>query len=357
MKGNGILIGMNNLFVPLLLFVPIAIWASFTGISPVVLFFLCALAIVPLAKFIGEATEELATRTSPAVGGLLSATFGNATELIIGLLALHAGLIDVVKASITGSIIGNLLLVLGLAMFAGGWKREKQTFNKTGVLAGGSTLLLGTVALVMPAIFFQTAPGVSAPVVENLSVWVALVLIVMYGANLLFSLHTHKHLYFEEAGKYEPRWSLGQAVLTLLASTLAVAWVSDILVGSINPLVTQLGWSQLFVGVIFIAIIGNAAENFSAILVALKNRMDLSLQITIGSATQIGMCVAPILVFASLFLGQPMNLVFNTFELMAMVLAVFIVNFILQDGESNWLEGAQLLAAYVIMGIAFFFHP
>jgi Ca2+:H+ antiporter len=348
---------VDTLFLCLLAFVPIVIVASAVGASPIAVFFLAGLAIVPLAKYIGEATEELATRTTPSLGGFLSATFGNATELIIGLLALHAGLIEIVKASITGSVIGNLLLVLGLAMLSGGWGREKQTFNRTGILANGSTLFLGTIALVMPAIFFQTAPSVSAPVLEDLSVLVSIVLILVYAATLFFSLHTHKHLYLEEAGKYEPRWSLRRAILTLCAATLAVAWISNILVDSINPLVQQFGWSELFIGVIFIAIIGNAAENFSAILVALKNRMDLSLQISIGSATQISMFVAPVLVLAGLFLGQPMNLIFNTFELVAMVLSVVIVNFIVADGESNWLEGVQLLSAYVIIAIAFFFHP
>jgi Ca2+:H+ antiporter len=348
---------MNTIFFGLLVFVPVAIWAAANGVSPVIVFFLSALAIVPLAKFIGEATEELATRTSPAMGGLLSASFGNATELIIGLLALHAGLIEVVKASITGSIIGNLLLVLGFAMFSGGWKREKQEFNKTAILATGSTLFLATIALVMPAIFFQTAPQSSGTVVEDLSVLVSLVLLAVYAASLFFSLHTHKHLYLEEAGRYEPRWSVGQSVAVLVASTLAVAWVSDILVNSITPLVATLGWSELFVGVIFVAIVGNAAENLSAVTVALKNRMDLSLQISIGSATQIALVVAPVLVLVGAIFGSPMNLVFNTFELVAMVLSVIIVNFIVQDGESNWLEGAQLLAAYAIMAIAFFFHP
>jgi Ca2+:H+ antiporter len=348
---------MDKLFLVLLVFVPITVAANWVGASPVALFILSALAIVPLAKYIGESTEELATRTSPALGGLLSATFGNATELIIGLLALHAGLIEIVKASITGSVIGNLLLVLGLAMLAGGWKREKQTFNKTGILANGSTLFLATIALVMPAIFFQTAPQSSGTIVEDLSILVSIVLIAVYGATLFFSLHTHKHLYLEEAGKYEPRWSLQRAIITLCAATLAVAWISDVLVNSINPLVQQFGWSELFIGVIFIAVIGNAAENFSAILVALKNRMDLSLQISIGSATQISMFVAPVLVLAGLFLGQPMNLIFNSFELVAMVLSVLIVNFIVADGESNWLEGVQLLAAYAIIAIAFFFHP
>jgi Ca2+:H+ antiporter len=348
---------VNRVFLALLLFVPIAIGANIAGVSPAIVFFLAALAIVPLAKFIGESTEELATRTGPALGGLLSATFGNATELIIGLLALHAGLIEVVKASITGSVIGNLLLVLGLAMLSGGWGRKSQTFNKTGILANGSTLLLGTIALIIPAIFSQTAPSVAPAVLERLSVVVSAILILVYAATLFFSLHTHKHLYLEDVGTFEPRWSVWRALATLLCATLAVAFVSDILVGSITPLVAQLGWSQLFVGVIFVAVIGNAAENLSAVTVALKDRMDLSLQISIGSATQIALLVAPLLVLASLFFGQPMSLIFNMFELVAMVLSVIIVNFVVADGESNWLEGAQLLAAYAIMAIAFFFHP
>jgi Ca2+:H+ antiporter len=299
----------------------------------------------------------LATKTTPVVGGLLTATFGNATELIIGVFALKAGLIEVVKASITGSIIGNLLFVLGLAMFWGGLSRERQTFNKTGILAQSSTLFLATIALIVPAIFFQTASGTGVSTIQGLSILVSLVLICMYGANLFFSLYTHKHLYLEEARKFEPRWSTGRAVVTLIAATLAVAWVSDILVGSVQPLVARLGWSQLFVGVIFVAVIGNAAEHFSAVLVARKDRMDLALQISIGSATQIVLVVAPVLVLLGAPLGQPMNLVFNTFELVAMVLAVLIVNFVVQDGESNWLEGLQLLAAYAIMAIAFYLHP
>jgi Ca2+:H+ antiporter len=348
---------MDKLFIALLAFVPLAIGASFAGVSPVIVFFLAALAIVPLAKYIGQSTEELATRTTPVLGALLGASFGNATELIIGIFALKAGLIEVVKAAITGSIIGNLLLVLGLAMFAGGLPREKQTFNRTGILAQSSTLFLATIALVVPAIFFETAGDSAGHAVEGLSVLVSLVLVCMYGANLLFSLHTHKHLYLEEAGKFLPHWSTARAVATLLIATVAVGWVSEILVRAIEPLAAQLGWSQLFIGVIFVAIVGNAAEHLSAVVVARKDRMDLALQISIGSATQIVLIVAPVLVVFGAFLGQPMNLVFGTFELVAMGLAVLIVNVIVQDGESNWLEGLQLLAAYLIMAIAFFLHP
>jgi Ca2+:H+ antiporter len=346
---------MDYLFIALLAFVPLAIGTAFAGASPVIVFFLAALAIVPLAKYIGEATEELAVRTTPVLGGLLSATFGNAAELIIGILALKAGLLDVVKASITGSIIGNLLFVLGLAMLAGGLRRDKQSFNKTGILAQATTLFVATIALIVPAIYFQSVDEPRA--VAVFSVLVSLVLLCLYGASLFFSLHTHKHLYLEQAGQFEPRWSAARAGATLAVATLAVAWVSDILVNAIEPLTASLGWSHLFIGVIVVAIVGNAAEHTSAVLVAWKNRMDLALQISIGSATQVVLVVAPVLVLLGAPLGQPMNLIFSTLELVAMVLAVLIVNFVVQDGESNWLEGLQLLAAYAIMAIAFFLHP
>jgi Ca2+:H+ antiporter len=348
---------IDKFFAVLLLFIPLAAAAEFLHMPPVAVFFLSGLAIIPLAKFIGEATEELAIHTSPALGGFLNATFGNATEFIIGVFALRAGLLGVVKASITGSIIGNLLLVLGMAMFAGGWRRKRQQFNRTAALAAASTLLLAVIALVVPAIFLQTAPVSAAGVIEELSVFVSSFMLVVYGASVFFTLHTHKHLYTEEVGRYEAKWSKKKSIFLLFTATIAVALMSEILVDSIEPIVLRLGWTELFIGVIFVATVGNAAEHTSAILMAVKNKMDLALQISIGSATQIAMFVAPVLVLTSLLFEKQMSLVFNTFELVSIVLSVLIVNLVVEDGESNWLEGLQLLMAYTIMAVAFFLHP
>lgn len=348
---------MDKFFTIMLVFVPIAIVGYFLNISPIALFILSALAIVPLAKFIGEATEELTVYTGPAVGGFLNATFGNATEFIIGILALRAGLVEVVKASITGSIIGNLLLVLGMAIFFGGRKRTKQEFNPTAAKASGSTLLLAVVALVIPAIFLQTAPGIGQNIIQELSIFVSIFMIIAYGSSLFFSLHTHKHLYTQDVAEVEAKWTKTKSISVLLVATLAVAFMSEILVGAIEPLVASLGWSELFIGVIFVAIIGNAAEHASAITVAMKNKMDLALQVSIGSATQIAMFVAPALVLVSLLFQEKMSLIFSTFELSAIIFSVFIVNSIVEDGESNWFEGVQLLMAYAIIAVAFFFHP
>lgn len=348
---------LDKIFLSLLIFVPLAVLAYFFKLSPILIFFLAALAIVPLAKFIGEATDELSLHTGSALGGFLNATFGNATELIIGIFALKAGLVEVVKASITGSIISNLLLVLGAAIMVGGVKYKTQKFNKTAVMASGSTLILASIALVMPAIFFQTAIVEGGGVVQKLSIFVSMLVIFVYLAYLLFVLRTHKHLYTEEVGKYETSWSKKKSILVLFTATVFVAFLSEILVKSIEPVAHQFGWTELFIGVIFVAIIGNAAEHTSAIIMAWKNKMDLALQISIGSATQIAMFVAPILVLVSLLFSTPMSLIFNTFELVAIVLSVMITNFITEDGESNWFEGLQLLAAYAIMAVVFFFHP
>jgi Ca2+:H+ antiporter len=348
---------LNKIFAGMLIFIPIAIAGELLHLPPILVFSLSAVAIIPLARFIGEATEELSVYTGSALGGFLNASFGNITEFTIGIFALRAGLVEVVKASITGAIVGNLLLVLGAAIFVGGLKFKKQKFNKTAAMTSGAILLLAVIALVMPAIFHQTSPETGEKITQELSVFVSFVMLVVYFASIFFTLFTHKHLYTEEVGKHEAKWSKAKSIAILLVATIAVAWMSEILVGSIEPIVKNLGWTELFIGVIFVAIIGNAAEHTTAITMAVKNRMDLALQISIGSATQIVMFVAPALVLISLFFRTPMSLIFNIFELVAIILSVFITNFIIEDGESNWLEGLQLLAAYAIMGVAFFFHP
>jgi Ca2+:H+ antiporter len=318
---------------------------------------MAAIAIIPLARFIGEATEQLSGRTGPAVGGLLNATFGNATELLIGTFAIRQGLIEVVKASITGSLIGNLLLVLGTAIFVGGAQYKTLTFNRSSTQASASTLILAVIAMTIPALFFQTSPAVRRPATtESLSLFVSVLMIASYLASLWFALRTHAHLYVIETTAYEAKWSTKEAVIILLLSTIAVGWVSDLLVASIEPVALRLGLPQLFIGVVVVASVGNAAERTSAIVVAAKNQMDLTLQISIGSATQIAMFVAPVLVIISVLLAKPMNLVFNSFELVAIILSVLIVNQVAGDGESNWFEGLQLILAYGIMAAAFFLH-
>ena len=348
---------IEKIFTWLLVLAPITIVGHFLHWSSTLIFILSALAIIPLAKFLGDATDELASQTSPSLGGLLNVTFGNATELIIGIMALRAGLIEVVKASITGSIIGNLLLVLGFAILLGGIKHRHQKFNKTAALASASTLVLAVIALVIPAIFVLTSSGLSEHQVQNLSTVVAAFMFIIYLANLAFIFKTHPHLYTEELKVHETSWSIKKSVTILFLSTLAVAWLSEILVKAIEPALHHLGWTELFVGTIVVAIIGNAAEHTSAIIMATKNRMDLALQIAIGSATQIALFVVPVLVFASLLMGHHMNLVFSNFELVSIVLSIIIANLVVQDGESNWLEGAQLVTAYAIIAIAFFLHP
>ena len=350
---------IDRIFLCLLIFVPVTAAAHYLQFSPLLTFFVSGLSIVPLAKFIGEATDELAVHTGAGLGGILNATFGNATELIIGIFALRAGLLEVVRASITGSIIGNLLLVSGMAIFFGGLKFKKQEFNRTASMAGASTLFLSVIALIIPAIFLQTAPGIDGGVIEKLSIIVSILMMAVYLASLLFALKTHAHLYTEEVGKFEEKskWSVRKSVFVLLLATLAVAWMSEILVGSIEPLVASFGWTQLFIGVIFIAIIGNAAEHTSAIVMALKNKMDLALQISIGSATQIAMLVMPALILISSMFKNQLNLIFNTFELVVILLSVMIINLVIADGETNWFEGLQLMIAYAIIAAAFFFHP
>ncbi len=344
----------------LLLFLPVSGALTVVHAPHTWIFVTAALAIVPLAGLIGLATEELATYTGPAVGGLLNASFGNATELIIAFFALRAGLHEVVKASLSGSIIGNILLVLGLAMFAGGWGRKRQRFDRVHAGANAAMLFLAVVALVMPAVFDLTVYGsleARGPLVENLSLLVAVVLMATYLASLVFSLKTHHELLAEEPLRPLALLSKAGAVWLLLGATALTAVEAELLVGSIHGATTALGMSEFFVGVIVVAVIGNAAEHSTAVIMARKDKMDLAVSVCTASSTQIALFVAPILVFLSFLLGQPMSLVFNAFEVVGIGLAVLALSVVSLDGESNWFEGLQLVAVYVVLAIVFYFVP
>ena len=357
--------GWPYLLVP---FIPLAIVLELAHASATLIFTVAALGIIPTAALMGLATEELAARSGPGIGGFLNVTFGNAPEIIIAAFALGEGLHEVVKASIAGSILGNILLVLGASMLVGGLRRDKQTFNRTAANAQSTMLLLAVVALLMPAIF-ELVRGTGLPpvgaelvdydtTVENLSLATAFVLMGSYVAGLLFSLRTHRDLFnppYAEQEEHGFGWTVRRAVVMLAVAGLAVGLMSEILVGSISEASEAIGLSEFFVGVIVVAIVGNAAEHWVAVLMAAKNKMDLSVNIAIGSSAQIALFAAPLLVFASFFIGpEPMPLVFNGFELGAVLVAILIANYVTQDGESNWFEGVQLLAVYAILGIAFF---
>ena len=337
----------------LLAFVPVVVALELLHGPPTAVFVTAALAIVPLAGLIGTATEELALHSGPQVGGLLNATFGNITELIVAILLIAEGEIEIVKASLTGSILGNILLVLGLAFLVGGWGREEQTFSRHSANLYTAALLIAVGGLLLPALFSLT-PHSTGLDEESVSVGVAIVLVMVYFANLLFYLRTHRSL-FHTTVEGEPRWTRSRAVSTLAASVALVALISEFLVGAIEPAVEDFGISRIFVGLIVIPIIGNAAEHGAAVTLAAKDRIAISLEIAIGSSAQIALFVAPILVFVSLALGNPMDFVFSGIEVAAVGLSVLILGFIVADGRSNWLEGAQLLATYLIMAVAFFF--
>jgi len=345
----------------LLAFVPVSLTLELLGVPQLWVFLTSALAIIPLAGLMASATEELAHRVGAGLGGLLNATFGNAAELIIALFALRAGLPELVKASISGSIIGNILLVLGLSMFAGGLGREKQVFNRTRCGASSAMLFLAVVALVMPAVFDLAVFGTlerNTPEVETLSLLVSLVLIATYLASLVFSLRTHRDVISSLAPEPQAeRLSPANAVLLLVAATVAVAVESELLVGSMSEARAVFGMTEFFMGVIVVAVVGNAAEHSSAVLMAMKDKMELSVTIAVGSSTQVALFVAPILVFASLLMGQPMSFVFNIFEVVGIALSVLALAIVSLDGESNWFEGVQLLAVYLVLAIVFYFVP
>jgi Ca2+:H+ antiporter len=377
--------GWPYLLVP---FIPIAVVFEFAHIGAVPTFFASTLGVIPTAALMGRATEELAARAGPGIGGLLNVTFGNAPELIIALFALGAGLHEVVKASLLGSILGNSLLVLGAASFVGGLGRDRQYFDRSAAAAQTTMLMLAVAALVMPAIFvLDEGEGLPSPgaeivdynsTVEYLSLAVAGVLILTYVAGLWFSLKTHRDLFnpgFEEGGGHadatsddEPRraaeveahheepWTVRKAMIALAIAGLAVGLMSEILVDSITETAEKISLSEFFIGAIVVAVVGNAAEHWVAVLVAAKNKMDLAVNIAIGSSAQIALFVAPVLVVCSFFLGpHPMPLVFNAFEIGGVILAVLIANQVTNHGESTWYMGIQLLAVYVVLALAFLF--
>jgi Ca2+:H+ antiporter len=346
----------------LLIFIPIAVALDWYSASPVAIFFTCGLAIVPLADLIGRATEELTSYIGTTMGGLMSATLGNAPELIIAGFALKEGLVDVVKASITGSILGNTLFSLGLSMIIGGWGRERQRFNQTVAGMSGGLLFVAAIGLLIPALF-HFASGKE----HEVSMEIAVVLFVAYLLSLVFTLKTHRQLFQpgpDTSGAAESHealneasWSKQKAIAVLAGVTLVIAVMSEILVGAIKPAAASLGLTPIFAGVIFLALVGNAAEAMNAVRFARKDLMDLSFGIAVGASTQVVLFVAPVLVFVGYLIGQPMDLHFTFFEIMAIVLAVSIVSRLTSDGECHWMEGVMLMAVYLMLAIGFFFLP
>ncbi|HEY9641382.1 MAG TPA: calcium/proton exchanger [Coleofasciculaceae cyanobacterium] len=355
----------DSIFAVLLIFVPLSIAAHLLHWGALTVFITACLAVLPLAAWMGTATEEIAIVVGPSLGGLLNATFGNATELIIALVALNAGLVDVVKASLTGSVIGNLLLVMGFSMLLGGLRYKEQEFQSTVARINASSMNLAVVAMLMPTAVNYTSSGIDQSTLQKLSIVVAIALIIVYLLTLFFSMKTHSYLYdvgvaeeaeggFTKEGK-TPNLKLWIGVL--LGVTVLVGIESELLVGTLEEATHVLGLTELFTGIVLLPIIGNAAEHATAVVVATKNKMDLSVSVAMGSSLQIALFVAPVLVISGYFLGQPMDLNFNPFELVAVAVAVLIANSVSSDGQSNWLEGTLLLATYFVIGAAFFYHP
>jgi Ca2+:H+ antiporter len=356
-------LGIPRALFVLLVFVPLAIGLHLVAPERHVSIFLASvLAILPLAAFIGHATEVLAEHLGDGIGGLLNATFGNAAELIIGVLALRQGLTDLVKASLTGSIIGNVLLVFGASALVGGLRHPVQRFNRTAAGLGTTMLLLSTIGLVVPAVFHWLSRGTPDAPELKLDTEIAVVLFVTYCLSLVFTLKTHRGLYGKEraAGERTPhgRRGIRRAVLILLGATVGVAIVSELLVGTVTAAARDLGMTQLFVGVVIVALVGNAAEHYSAVVLAANDQMDAALAIAVGSSTQIAMFVAPVLVFLSYLVApHPMNLLFTVFEIAAIGLSLLSIAFIAHDGETHWMEGVQLLAVYAILALGFYYLP
>lgn len=344
----------------LILALPLGILAQFGHWGDLWVFVFSALSVIPMADYIGQGTEELAVHTGPRLGGLLNATLGNAAELIITIFAIRAGLLELVKASITGSILGNLLFVMGMSMMLGGLRHGLQAFNQRHVTRNSILLILAVLALLIPSLLSTFIGNPASLRVEAFSLGVAAVMIVLYVLALLYGFRAqdaplaHKP---EEQPADPAKWPVRTALLVLALATLGVVIASELLVGAVEPVVASLGVSEFFIGIILIPIIGNVAEHLVAVEMAVRNKMDLSVEIAIASSLQIALFVAPVLVFVSLLMGDPLQLIFNEFELVALVAGVLITALVAADGESNWLEGAELLAVYLILGLAFFLWP
>lgn len=359
------LLKSENAILILLVFAPVALVLRY-GVAgtDTWVFITSAIAVIPLAGLIGRATEHLAEHVGAALGGLLNATFGNAAELIIAIIALREGYYELVKASITGSIIGNVLLVFGLSALFGGIRHQTPRFNRTAASLGATMLLLAAIALVVPAIFHMIVGQGGTLSEHRLSLLISVILIVTYLLSLLFSLRTHSHLYTGAAAArdHEPTeagsWSRVTSVTVLLVASAFVGLMSELLVGSVEHAAEAMGMNEIFIGVILLAMVGNAAEHSAAVLVALKNKMDLSINIAIGSSLQVALFVAPVLVFLSYVIGpEPLDLLFTPMEVVAVGVSVGIMEALSQDGETHWMEGVQLLAVYAILAVAFFFLP
>ena len=347
---------VRKILYAMLVFGAVGFVADLLGASPVLVFIFSALGLIPLADLIGEATEGLALYTGPRVGGLLNATLGNAAELIITLFAIRAGLLELVKASITGSILGNLLLVLGLSLLLGGLRNGLQRFDRRQAGQNATMLILAVIALAIPS-FFSTAIDPDFAAEKAFSESVAAVMIVIYGLSVLYSIATHEGPLARDAAVHGHWWSLPRVLVTLVAATVGTALLSEVLVNAVEHVTEVLGLTEIFLGIILVPLIGNVAEHLVAVEVAAKNDMELSLAVSLGSSLQIALFVAPLLVFISLLFDHALLLIFNGFELAALFSASLVATLIAVDGESNWLEGAQLLAVYLIIGLAFFFLP
>ncbi len=343
---------MNWLY-PLLILIPVALLSRYLGGPAALTFAAAALGIIPLAELMGEGTEALAARVGPQLSGFLNSTLGNAAELIISYFAIRAGLLGLVKASITGSILGNLLMVLGLSLLIGGMRNGVQKFDRGQAGLNATMLFLAVIALGIPSLFSHAIEPVRHEAVEYLSLGVAGMMILIYILSQIYFFQNNT----SQPSTHQHKWSLPKAAAALVVSTLLIGWLSEVLVGAVEPMLEHLGWTEFFIGVMIIPVVGNVAEHLVAVEMAAKNHMDLSLSVSVGSGLQVALFVAPVLVFLSLAMGNPLTLVFDPFELSALAAAAVIAGLVSLDGESNWMEGAQLLVVYLILALAFFFLP